>query len=92
MKNSTKIVKYVKTNGLRLSCLIRKASILVRRKQSDSSLNGSSDQKSRESKSAKYRNASYIILLKRKESYMNKLDLNTTKGSKDLCQRFLKLK
>ena len=91
MENSTEVVKYVETNGLRLPCPIRKAPTSVRRKQSDSSLNGSSDQKSRESKSAKYQNASYTILLERKGSYMDKSDLDITNGSKDLCQRLLKL-
>jgi len=91
MENSTEIVKYVETNGLRLLCPIRKAPNSVRRKQSDSSLNGSSNQKSRESKSAKYRNASYTILLERKGTYMDKSDLDITKGSKDLCQRLLEL-
>jgi len=89
MENSTEVVKYVETNGWRLPCPIRKAPTSVRRKQSDSSLNGSSDQKSRESKSANYRNASYTILLERKGSYMNESKVGVTEASLSRCRTLL---
>ena len=89
MENSTEVVKYLETNGWRLPCPIRKASTSVRRKQSDSSLNGSSDQKSRDSKSAKYRNISYIILLERKGNYMNEFKLGVTGASLSRCRTLL---
>ncbi len=91
MENSTQVVKYVETNGWRLPCPIRKVPIALRRKQSDSSLNGSSDQKNRESKSAPYRNTRYTTLLEGKGSYMCEFDDdNIPKDMEDLCQMLLK--
>lgn len=92
MKNFTQIVKYVKMNDWRLSCLIRKVSIALHRKQLNSSLNDSSDQKNRESKSASYRNTRYITLLESKESYMRKLKLDIMNASRTLYQILLNLK
>jgi len=89
MENSTQAVKYVETNGFRLPCPIRKVPASLSRKQSDSSLNGSSDQKNRESKSAKYRNPSYTILLERKGSYMKESKLGVTKASLTRCKTLL---
>ena len=92
MENPIQDIKYVEVNGLRLPCPIRKASISLRRKQSDSSLNESSDQTNREKKSAPYRTARYTTLLEGKGSYMYKSDLGITKASKDLYRRLLELK
>lgn len=89
MEDSTVIVKYVETNGWRLPCPIKKVPTSIRRKQSDSSLNDNSDRKSRESKSARYRNASYTILLERKGSYMNEFKLGVTETSLDKCRTLL---
>ncbi|MCJ1385854.1 hypothetical protein MMC17_008978, partial [Xylographa soralifera] len=91
MENFTQAVKYVEVNGFRLPCPIRKAPTSVRRKQSDSSLNGSSDQKNRESKSAPYRNTRYTTLLEGKGSYMREFDDDDIpKNMEDLCQTLLK--
>ena len=76
-------------NGTRYPRPIRKSPTSLRRKQSDSSLNGSSDQKNRESKSAKYQNASYIILLERKGSYMKASKLGVTRASLTSCKVLL---
>ena len=92
MENPVQDIKYVEVNGLRLPCPIMKASTSLPRKQSDSSLNESSDQTIREKKSAPYRTARYTTLLEGKGSYMYKSDLGITKGSKDLYQRLLELK
>lgn len=92
MKNPIPDLKYVKINGLRLPCPIKKAPTSLRRKQSDSSLNESSDQTNREKKSAPYRTARYTTLLEGKGSYMYKSDLGITKTNKDLYRRLLKLK
>ena len=45
MDYSTQVVQYVEINGFRYPRPIRKAPTSLRRKQSDSSLTGSSDQK-----------------------------------------------
>jgi len=63
--------------------------ISVRRKQSDFSLNSSSDQNSRESKSAEYRNTSYIILLERKGSYVDESKVDVTRASLSRCRTLL---
>ncbi len=89
MESSTQVVKYVETNGLRLPCPIRKALTALRRKQSNSSLNDSSDQKNRESKSAPYRNTRYTTLLEGKGSYMRKSKLGITNASRTLYQILL---
>ena len=89
MENSTQAVKYVEVNGFRLPCPIRKAPTSVRRKQSDSSLNGSSDQKNRESKSAPYRTARYTTLLEGKGSYMKESKLGVTGASLVRCKTLL---
>ena len=90
MDDSTPSIKYVKVNGLRLSCLIRKVSISLRRKQSDSSLSESCDQTNREKKSAHYRITRYTTLLEGKGSYMYESNPNIISESKDLYQRLLK--
>ena len=91
MENPIQDIKYVEVNGFRLPCPIRNAPTSVRRKQSDSSLNSSSDQTNRERKSAPYRTARYTTLLEGKGSYMYKSDLGITKGSKDSYLRLLGL-
>lgn len=89
MENSTQAVKYVETNGFRLPCPIRRAPTSLSRKHSDSSLNGSSDQKNGESKSARYRNASYTVLLERKGGYMKESKLGVTGASLRRCKTLL---
>ena len=89
MENSTQAIKYVEVDGFRLPCPIRKAPTSLSRKRSDSSLNGSSDQKNRESKSARYRNASYTILLERKGGYMKESKLGVTGASLTRCKTLL---
>ena len=85
-------IKYVEVNDFRIPCPIRNAPTSVRRKQSDSSLNSSSDQTNREKKSAPYRNVRYATLLEGKGSYMYKSDLGITQGSNDHYIRLLTLK
>lgn len=92
MENSIPDIKYAEINGLRLPRPIRRGPTSLSRKQSDSSLNGSSDQMNREKKSAPYRTVRYTTLLEGRGSYMYKSDLGITKGSKDLCQQLLKSK
>ena len=65
------VVQYVEINGFRYPKPIKKVPTSVRRKQSDSSLTGSSDQKKRESKSAPYKDTSL-------SSYKTLLSLDQT--------------
>ena len=71
-------VQYVEINGFRYPRPVQKAPASLRRKQSDSSLTGSSDQKKRESKSAPYRDARYTTLLAAKGSFMEKSNMGIT--------------
>ncbi len=89
MEYSTQVVEYVEINGFRYPRPIRKAPTSLRRKQSDSSLTGSSDQNKRESKSVAYRDTRYTTLLAAKGSFMDKSDLDITDASKSLCRRLL---
>jgi len=89
MEYSTQVVQYVEINGFRYPRPIRKAPTSLRRKQSDSSLTGSSDQNKRESKSVAYRDTRYTTLLAAKGSFMDKSDLDITDASKSLCRRLL---
>ena len=89
MTNPANKIQYVEVNGFRLPCPIRKVPTSLSRKQSDSSLNGSSDQKNRESKSVKYRNASYAMLLERKGSLMKESKLGVTGASLIMCKTLL---
>lgn len=91
MENPTPDINYVEVDGFRLPCPIRKLPTSVRRKQSDSSLNSSGDQTSREKKSAPYRTARYSTLLEAKGSYMYNSDLGITSGSKDSYLSLLEL-
>jgi len=91
MEYSTQVVQYVEINGFRYPRPIKKAPTSLRRKQSDSSLTGSSDQTKRESKSVAYRDTRYTTLLEGKGSYMRDFDDdNITKGMEDVCQMLLK--
>jgi hypothetical protein len=89
MEYSTQVVQYVEINGFKYPRPIRKAPTSLRRKQSDSSLTGSSDQKKRESKSVAYRDTRYTTLLAAKGSFMDKSTLDITDASKRLFQRLL---
>ncbi|KAK5310626.1 hypothetical protein LTR93_011984 [Exophiala xenobiotica] len=74
-------VQYVEINGFRYPRPVQKAPASLRRKQSDSSLTGSSDQKKRESKSAPYRDTRYATLLAAKGSFMEKSNVGITNTS-----------
>lgn len=90
MEESKQTVQYVEIDGRKYPRPIRKVPNSLRRKQSDSSLTGSSDQKKRESKSAQYRDSRYTILLAAKGSYMYDFDDdNIPKSIKDLCETLL---
>lgn len=89
MEESNQVVQYVEINGRRYPRPIRKVPTSLRRKQSDSSLTGSSDQKRRESKSAQYRDARYTTLLAAKGSYMDTSDSNVTDTSLTWCEKLL---
>lgn len=85
------VVKYVERNGFRYPLPIKKAPASLRRKQSDSSLTGSSDQKKRESKSAPYRDTRYTTLLAAKGSHMEKSDFGITHTSLSSYKALLSL-
>ncbi|KAL8971905.1 MAG: hypothetical protein Q9197_003032 [Variospora fuerteventurae] len=90
MEESNQVVQYVEINGARYPRPMRKLPTSLRRRQSDTSLNSSSHQKSRESKSAPYRDARYTTLLAAKGSYMSSFhrhDIPTS--TKDLCRTLL---
>lgn len=67
---SIPVVQYVEINGFRYPLPVKKAPTSLRRKQSNSSMSGTSDQKNRESKSAAYRDTRYKILLEAKGSFL----------------------
>ena len=91
IENSTQVVNYVEINGYRLPCPIRKAPNSVRRKQSDSSLNDSTDLRSRETKSAPYRTIRYTTLLEGKGSYLREYDDdNIPLDMENLCKILVK--
>ena len=89
MEESNQVVQYVEINGYRSLRPIRKVPASVRRKQSDSSLSGSGDQKKRESKSAPYRDMRYATLLAAKGSYMEQSDPGITDASRTWCKTLL---
>ena len=89
MENSTLVVQYVEIHGNRYPRPIRRAPTSLRRKQSDSSLNSSSDQKNRGSKSARYQNTSYALLLERKGGYMKESKLGISEASLTRCKTLL---
>ena len=83
-KSSISVVQYVEINGMRYPRPIKKVPSL-RRKQSDTGLTGSNDQK----KTAAYRDTRYNTLLAAKGSFMEKSHLGITDASKSLCRRLL---
>ena len=89
MEYSTQVVEYVEINGYRYPRPIKKLPTSLRRKQSDSSLTGSSDQKKRESKSVVYRDTRYTTLLEGKGSYMKESHLGLTEASLTSCKTLL---
>ena len=89
MGQSNQVVQYVEIDGRRYPRPIRKAPTSLRRKQSDSSLTSSSDQKKRERKSAPYRDTRYTTLIAAKGSFMDKSNLGITDASKSLCRCLL---
>ena len=90
MEESNQVVQYVEINGRRYPRPIRKVPTSLRRRQSDSSLTGSSDQKKREGKSAQYRDTRYTTLLAAKGSYMCEFDDDDIpKSIQDPCQTLL---
>jgi len=89
MEYSTQVVEYVEINGYRYPRPIKKLPTSLRRKQSDSSLTGSSDQKKRESKSVAYRDTRYTTLLEGKGSYMKESHLGLTEASLTSCKTLL---
>jgi hypothetical protein len=83
-------VQYVDVNGRKYPCPIRKLPTTLRRRQSNSSLTDSSNQKERESKSAQYRDIRYTTLLAAKGSYMCDFDEDIIpKSIKDIGQTLL---
>ena len=89
MEYSTEVVQYVEIDGRRYPRPIRKVPTSLRRKQSDSSLTGSSDRTKRESKSVAYRDTRYTTLLAAKGSFTEKSDLGITDANKSLCRPLL---
>lgn len=89
MEESNQVVQYVEIDGRSYPRPIRKVPTSLRRKQSDSSLSGSSDQNKRESKSAPYRDTRYTTLLAAKGSYMKKSDLGIADTSRAWCTTLL---
>ena len=89
MEQSNQVVQYVEIDGRRYPRPRRKVPTSLCRKQSDSSLTGSSDQKKRECKSAPYRDTRYATLLAAKRSFIDKSDLGITDATKSLCRRLL---
>lgn len=89
-QSSIPVVQYVEVNGIKYPRPIKKFPTSLRRKQSDTSLTGSSNQKKREGKIAPYRDNRYTMLLAAKGSYMRELDdYEIPKNIKDLCQTLL---
>lgn len=89
MEESYPVVQYVEINGYRYPRPIKKVPFPLRQKQSDSSLTGSSDQKTRGSKSTPYRDSRYPTLLAAKGSYMDTSDLDLTDTSLAWCKKLL---
>lgn len=88
MEQSTPVVQYMEINGTGYPRPLKKVPSLSR-KQSDTSLSGSGDQKKREGKGAPYRDIRYNTLLAAKGSYMCEFDDDTPKKIRDLCQTLL---
>lgn len=86
---SIPVVQYVEIDGMKYPRPNRKVPTSLRRRQSDSSLTGSSDQLPREAKSAQYRTVNYSIILATKGSFMDESDSGITTSSKSICQSLL---
>lgn len=82
-------VQYVERNGFRYPLPVKKAPASLRRKRSDASLTGSSDQKKRESKSTPYRDTRYTTMLATKGSFLRDFDNKTPGAITDLCHQLL---
>lgn len=83
----------MKINGFTYPRLIQKAPASLRRKQSDSSLTETSNQKRRENKSAPYRDTRYATLLAAKGSFLHDFDNdNLPKTITDPGQKLLNKK
>lgn len=82
------VVQYVERNGFRYPLPVKRAPASLRRKQSDSSLTGSSE-KNRESKSTSYRDTRYTTMLETKGSFLRDFDHKTPQVILDICQRLL---
>lgn len=83
------VVQYVERNGFRYPLPVKKAPASLRRKQSDSSLNESSDQKKRESKSTPYRDTRYTTMLETKGSFLRDFDHKTPQTMTNICHQLL---
>lgn len=88
-QSSNPAVQYAEVNGIKYPRPIKKVPTPLRRRQSDTSLSGSSDLKKRESKSAPYRDTRYTTLLAAKGSYMEKSNLGATNTSLTWCKTLL---
>lgn len=82
------IVQYVEINGFRYPLPIKKTPSL-RRKQSDTSITGSSDQKNREGNSTQYRDPRYPTILETKGIFLSDLDDQVPKTISDTCNQLL---
>ena len=83
------VVQYVERNGFRYPLPITKTPASLRRKQSDASLTGSSDQKKRESKSTPYRDTRYTTMLETKGSFLRDFDHKLPQTITDICHQLL---
>jgi len=81
-QSSIPVVQYVEINGIKYPRPIKRVPTSLRRKQSDTSLTGSSNQKKSEGKIAPYRDNRYTMLLEAKGSYMKNSDLGITNRSR----------
>ncbi|KAI1111650.1 hypothetical protein F5Y14DRAFT_306000 [Nemania sp. NC0429] len=83
------VVKYVEINGFKYPLPMKNAPTSLYHKELDGSPTRSINQKSRESKSAPYRDSHYTILLGIKGSYMHKSKLGITDTSLASCKTLL---
>ncbi|KAL8698607.1 MAG: hypothetical protein Q9201_006476 [Fulgogasparrea decipioides] len=88
-QSSIPVVQYVEINGMKYPRPVQKGPTSLRRKASDSSLTGCSDQLPREVKSAQYRTEKYSTILATKGSFMDNSDFGITTSSKSICQDLL---
>lgn len=88
-QSSIPVVQYMEINGIKYPRPIKKLPTTPRRKQSDTSLTGSSNQNKSESKIAPYRDNRYTVLLAAKGIYMKKSNLGITETSRTWCTRLL---